>query len=148
MGSRLLIPASGTVGIDTAPIIYSIERHPVYYPLLEPLWIEVEAGNVELLVSELVLAEALVMPYKSGDSVRVLEYEGLLAQPNVRLVPVSSSILRDAAKLRSQRRLKTPDAIHAATALSEGCATFVANDASFRTIPGLPLQLLKDLVRP
>ena len=34
----LSLPASGLVYLDTNPIIYSVEKHPVYWPLLQPLW--------------------------------------------------------------------------------------------------------------
>ena len=55
--------------------------------------------------------------------------------------------LREAARLRATiPGLKTPDVIHAATALLNGCALFVSNDTGFRRIPGLPLVLLDDVL--
>jgi predicted nucleic acid-binding protein len=41
-------------------------------------------------------------------------------------------------------KLKTPDAIHAATALLAGCALFVTNDPAFKRIAGLPVGLLSE----
>ena len=38
--------------------------------------------------------------------------------------------------------LKTPDAIHAATAMIEGCEAFITSDRSFGQITSLPLHLL------
>ena len=32
------LTASGIVYIDTMILIYTVERYPAYYPLLEPLW--------------------------------------------------------------------------------------------------------------
>lgn len=32
----LTLPASGLVYIDTMTLIYSVERYPAYFPLLEP----------------------------------------------------------------------------------------------------------------
>jgi hypothetical protein len=37
MGS-LTVPSSGLVYFDTNPVIYSVEKNPTYWPLLEPLW--------------------------------------------------------------------------------------------------------------
>ena len=37
MGS-LNLPSSGVVYVDTAPVIYSVEQHPDYLALLDPLW--------------------------------------------------------------------------------------------------------------
>ena len=37
----LTLPASGLVYIDTMVLIYTVERFPTYWPLLEPLWLAV-----------------------------------------------------------------------------------------------------------
>jgi len=50
--------------------------------------------------------------------------------------------------LRATTKLKTPDAIHAATALVASCALIVTNDAGFRNLPGLPVAILSDLISP
>jgi len=57
-------------------------------------------------------------------------------------------ILERAAQLRAATNLKTPDAIHAATALEHGCTLFVTNDSTFRRVPGLPVTILADLLIP
>ena len=63
------------------------------------------------------------------------------------LLPISRDILHEAARLRANiSGLKTPDAIHAATALLHGCTLFVSNDVGFRRVPNLPLVLLDDIV--
>jgi predicted nucleic acid-binding protein len=43
--------------------------------------------------------------------------------------------------------LKTPDALHAASALQVGCVQFVTNDIGFRNVPGLPVVILDDLLK-
>ena len=43
--------------------------------------------------------------------------------------------------------LKTPDALHAATALRAGCALFITNDTDFRRVEGLPTVVLDDVVQ-
>jgi predicted nucleic acid-binding protein len=60
-------------------------------------------------------------------------------------VPISRQILEAAAQIRAASGLKTPDAIHAATALIEGCTLFVTNDAAFRSIPGLNVAILSEI---
>ena len=44
MGS-LILPASGLVYADTPVFIYSLEKHPVYEPLPQPLWRAVQSGD-------------------------------------------------------------------------------------------------------
>jgi hypothetical protein len=34
----LSLPASGRVYLDANPIIYTVEKHPDFGPLLQPLW--------------------------------------------------------------------------------------------------------------
>jgi len=53
--------------------------------------------------------------------------------------------LEIAADLRATTRLKTPDAIHAATALDAGCALFVTNDPAFRRVPRLNVAVLSEV---
>ena len=43
MGS-LMLPTSGSVYLDTMAFIYTVERYPDYWPLLEPLWLAAQAG--------------------------------------------------------------------------------------------------------
>jgi predicted nucleic acid-binding protein len=42
--------------------------------------------------------------------------------------------------------LRTPGALHAATALAVGCALFVTNDPGFRRITGLSLAALSEVL--
>jgi predicted nucleic acid-binding protein len=132
------------VYLDANPLIYAIEKHPDYGPLLAPLWPAV----LEAVSSELLLLEALVGPLKRGDSALQKTYEQALLGSDFRLFPITQAILREAARLRATTKLKTPDALHAATALTEGCALFVTNDAGFRAVTGLPLVVLSDLLGP
>jgi predicted nucleic acid-binding protein len=66
----------------------------------------------------------------------------------MRLLPITQHILRDAARLRATTKLRTPDALHAATARQAGCVLFVTNDVGFRGVASLPLVLLDDLLTP
>jgi hypothetical protein len=56
----LNIPASSLVYVDTSPVIYSVEKFPEYVPLLAPLWLKLQAGEIQIVSSELILMETLV----------------------------------------------------------------------------------------
>jgi predicted nucleic acid-binding protein len=144
----LSLPASGLVYLDANPLIYSVERHPVYWPLLQPLWQAAKGKAVEIISSDLALMETLIGPLKSGNAALALAYEQLYQQAQTRLLPITHSVLRDAAQLRATTKLKTPDALHAATAQQAGCALFVTNDSDFRGVANLPLVILDDLLKP
>jgi predicted nucleic acid-binding protein len=79
----------------------------------------------------------------------VSQYERALLGTELRLIPIDQATLREAARLRaSLPGLRTPDAIHAATARAAGCALLVTNDTGFRRVPGVNLTLLDDLIGP
>jgi predicted nucleic acid-binding protein len=143
----IALPASGLVCVDAQIAIYTVDVHPRYAPTCRPLWDAVKAGTVTAVSSELTLMETLVGPLRDGDATRAMLREALWQQVNTRLLPITQDVLREAARLRALRiALKTPDAIHAATALIHGCALFVTNDTGFRPIAGLPLVLLDDVL--
>ena len=146
MGS-LSLPASGVIYIDTAPIIYSVEKHPDYAPSLRPVWAASKSGAIQVITSELALLETLVGPLKHGDSELADVYSELLTATEMRLLPITVEVLRDAARLRADTNMKTPDAIHAATALAARCDLFVTNDGGFRRVASLPVVIISEVVR-
>jgi predicted nucleic acid-binding protein len=144
----LTLPASGVVYVDTQILIYSVEKHPDYWGLPQPLWAASQTRQIQVATSELALLETLVGPLKSGNMALADTYERLLVSTELRLIPVSATILKEAASLRAQFNLRTPDAIHAASALAVGCTAFVGNDAGFRRVLGIQFQYLTDLLPP
>jgi predicted nucleic acid-binding protein len=144
----LTLPASGLVYVDANPIIYSVEKHPDYGPLLQPLWQAAKARTIEVVCSELALMEVLVAPLKNADLGLQQAYEQALLGTELRLLPITQSVLREAARLRATTNLKPPDALHAATAQNASCKLFVTNDVDFRGVPGLTVVILDDLLTP
>lgn len=141
----LKLPSSGIIYIDTSVVIYTLEGKPDYYSLLQPLWLKFQLNEIEIVSSELILMEALVLPLRNANNALIAQYE-LLLSSEMQLIPISQSILRQAANLRANTSLKTPDAIHATTALSANCTQFITNDKGFRNIPGLPTVILSEVL--
>jgi predicted nucleic acid-binding protein len=142
---QLAIPPNATVYIDTAPVIYSVETNLDYWALLQPLWSQSQAHEISIISSELLLLETLTFPLKNNDAALIDIYEDLF-RDDIQLIAISQSILRTAAHLRAVTNLKTPDAIHAATALNIGCTCFLTNDNDLRVVPGLSVVVLKDIL--
>jgi predicted nucleic acid-binding protein len=92
--------------------------------------------------------ETLVGPLKSGNTTLERQYEQALLGTDMRLIPITQAILREAAQLRGTTKLRNPDALHADTAQHEGCVLFVNNDVGFRGLASLPLVILDDLLTP
>jgi predicted nucleic acid-binding protein len=64
----------------------------------------------------------------------------------MQLIPIDRSILRQAANLRATTNPKTPDAIHAATAISVNCDLFITNDKGFRNLSNLSVIILSEIL--
>ena len=91
----LILPPSGLVYVDANPIIYTVEKHPVYEPVLQPLWLAAQAKTVEVVSSDLVLLETLVGPIKKGDTALESAYEKALVGTDMRLLPATQPIFRE-----------------------------------------------------
>ena len=141
------LPSHGAVYLDTSAIIYSVERNEPYFTLLAPAWHQAEAGQLVVVCGELVIAETLVRPIREGNVDLAAAFQAVFAAPEVDLVPTTRRLWEDTARLRAETGLKTPDALHAATALWAGCALFITNDTDFRRVEGLPVVVLDDLLK-
>lgn len=132
------------IALDTAPLIYWIEDHPDYAPILEDLFTTEHAARHTLFTSALTLLEVLVVPYRRADDVLAGRYEAALTAGDIDLVALDVDALRVAAWLRARFRVATPDAMQLACALASGCTTFVTNDRRLPDIPSLQVLQLDD----
>ena len=143
----LTLPANGTVYLDANGFIYSIERIDPYRSILDALWLTVSAGQVKVVTSELTLLEVLVKPLKVGDATTATLFRTVLKHtPDVQMLPITQSVLEAAANLRATLGLKTPDAVHVATALLNNSMLFVTNDSAFRRVADLNVTVLSELI--
>ncbi len=142
----LNLPTGGLVYLDANGLIYSVERVEPYRTLLEPMWQAAQEGDLTLVSSPILIVETLVKPLRDGNREIEEQYRELFGANAVQLLQASYPVFEDAARLRAEARLTTPDAIHAATALRAGCTLFVTNDNDFRRVQGLPFAVLDDLL--
>jgi predicted nucleic acid-binding protein len=134
------------VGLDTAPLIYFIEKHTLCLPLLLPFFEAVERGDIQVVTSTLTLTEVLVHPYRDGDANLAERYfHVLLHARHVKMVALSAGIAAAAARIRAEFQMKTPDAIQLATAKEGGATSFLTNDDGLASIPGLRLISLEQV---
>jgi len=135
----------GPVAIDAAIVIYFIEEHPKFLPLILPLFREADQGKRQLVSSAITLLEVLVVPYRAGDRVLADRYEALLTRSRgVHLIETTLDQLRAAAQLRAATGVRTPDALQLVAALGAGCTAFVTNDRRLPAIPGLKILQLEN----
>ena len=141
----LTFPLTGLVGLDSVTLIYAVEKKPNYRLLIDPLWTAAKRGELTLLLSELAISEALVMPLRNQDAKLIRAYEAVVEAPGFRVEPVTWEVLKEASRLRAEHpSLRTPDAIHLSTAELARCDVFVTNDKALRYFGTLPVIVLDD----
>jgi len=123
------------IGLDTSIFIYQLEANPRYIALADSVFSWVERAGHEAVTSTITMTELLVPSYRDKDEHRVDEFYGLLSTyPNLRWIPPDLETADLAARLRARYRLRTPDALQAATAIQASATGFLTNDPVFGRI--------------
>jgi predicted nucleic acid-binding protein len=133
-----------TVAIDSAPLIYFMERHPVYFELVRPFFEALGRGDFKALTSVVTVTEVLVHPLRHGSFNLVNIYRDFFTQ-YLPVIPVTVEIAELAARLRAENGLRTPDAIEVATAVNQGAGFFLTNDVRLDRLNQLEVLVLSDL---
>jgi predicted nucleic acid-binding protein len=94
------------------------------------------------------MTELLVHPYRKDDVDHVNSIYALASTyPNLSWVPLTLALADDAARLRAKYGLRTPDAIHVATAIAGSATGFIGNDHAFQGVTELEVLLLDTVVQ-
>jgi predicted nucleic acid-binding protein len=124
------------VGLDTTPLIYFIEKNPLYLDLIRSFFKSVEKGECQVVTSTITLLETLVLPLRQGDKYIAEKYRTILLRTKgLKTVSISTEIAEAAASLRATHNIHTADSIQMATAIKEG--------ASLPKLKVLTLEALK-----
>lgn len=134
------------IALDTAPIIYYLEANPEFGPIIRPVLDAVIRGEVQAVVSSLIVTELLVHPLRANNTTLLARYEELLeGTPSLSVLDLTTTIAKTAAMLRAAYNLKTPDAIHVATALEAGVEVFITNDGALKRVLEVKVLTIHDL---
>jgi predicted nucleic acid-binding protein len=120
--------AGKTVALDSAPLIYYVEKHPIYFRQVLPFFDALKHKEFEAITSVITITEVLVHPFHFKRLELVEIYREILLN-YLRLCPVSTKIAEIAASLRAGYHFKTPDALQVATALDQKADFFLTNDS-------------------
>ncbi|NML17693.1 type II toxin-antitoxin system VapC family toxin [Azohydromonas caseinilytica] len=120
------------VYVDTCLLIYWVEGQGALAQAATA-WLVAHQDAV-LCVSPLVRLEVLVKPLRGDQHALVQAYDELLAQQV--WLPIGDEVFAQALDLRVRHGLKTPDALHLATALHHGCSELWTNDDRLKAAAG------------
>lgn len=138
-----------SIFIDTAPIIYYIEAHPQFGPLLVKIVNSFQSGRVLAFSSVITLTEVLVKPFEHKDERLVRKFsEFLKFGKNFVLVEISAEIAERAGKLKGKYpNIKTIDALQISAAIDVDADVFITNDKKLKQINELKILVLMDYLQ-
>lgn len=133
--------------LDTAPVIYFIERHPTFFPLVRSIFESLSDRDFRAISSPITLAECSIVPYRQG----LLELQQVFADALVRNESVifritDELVAIEAVKMRVKYGLKLPDAIQIATAIVSNCDAFLTNDIALSKLTEIRSIVVSELI--
>jgi len=135
------------IAVDTSVFIYQIEANARYLAFTDHIFSWLERPGCQGVTSTITMTELLVQPYRDFDEQRVDEFYGLLSTfPNLHWVAPNLEIADLAARLRALHRLRTPDALQAATAAHARATGLITNDAVFERLEAFETLVLDQLL--
>ncbi|MGE0543340.1 MAG: type II toxin-antitoxin system VapC family toxin [Dehalococcoidia bacterium] len=132
--------------LDTAPLIYLVERNPRYFDVVLSIFDRIDDGQVAGVTSPVTLAECLVVPYRiQSPNLRQLYIDQIVAGSNTTFVTIDDTVAKRAADLRARHNLRLADALQVSIALLAGCDALLTNDTTFRRVADLRILLIDDV---
>ena len=132
--------------LDTAPLIYYIEEHSYFAPLLNELFLLKGKEECQFISSVITLTEVLVLPLREKKLDLAQKYETIMtSSKSIELVDISVKTAKITAQLRAKYALKTPDAIQLAVAIHHSADYFLTNDKRLKTVCEIKIITLEDL---
>lgn len=135
------------IGIDTALLIYLFEDSVDFADASAKIMKKVEDGKYSAIFSCIGMIELMTGPKKLGRIDLAHEYKVRLMEfPNLRIIGINENIVDIASTLRAKYGIRTPDAIHIATAIDGGANSFITNDKLLQKIKEIKVVLLSDVL--
>ena len=126
--------------LDTAPVIYLVERVPHYADVVDRL---VSADGIMQITSDLTRLECRVKPMREYKVALLQDYDDFFNEVVEEIVSLSHVIMDHATDIRAHYGFKTPDAIHLAAAVVAGCEVFLTNDHRLDRFSDLTVEIVQ-----
>lgn len=144
MGELTELIQAKLIAFDSAPLIYYIEEHPAYLPIVDELFTAFDNNIAQGMTSVLTLQEVLVKPLRDNKANLATEYIAILTTSrNISLRSIDQTTCEQAARLRAKYDwLRTPDALQIATAIHNRAQLIVTNDDRWRRLTEIEVAVL------
>jgi predicted nucleic acid-binding protein len=127
---------------DANVVIRLIEGDAAARAPLEARLLPLRGTGRFLLTSRLTRLECRVKPLRAGDAALLALYDAFFAGPEVGLSEITDAVIEKATELRAALNIKTPDAIHLATAVLSGAAAFLTGDRRLARCTEVAVEVL------
>lgn len=132
--------------LDTAPVIYQVEKNAIYFDRVAAIFQAIDAGQISAMTSPVTLAECLVHPLRQWLApVRQAFIDAIVNGANTTFIEIGQSIGELAAQFRADYNLRLPDSLQLAAAIINGCDAFLTNDTQLKRVPGIRVLVLDEL---
>jgi len=126
------VPPNAEILLDTSVVLAYLNAGAAVSPAATVVIDDfVRTGRNRATISVVSVVQTLVRPIDAGPAALGIVDAFLLHFPNLTVSSIDYAIAREAARLRAQASLKTPDALIIATALGAGIPIVIANDAKW-----------------
>jgi len=105
-----------------------------------------DARQMQGFTSAITLTEVLMLPVRlERHDLETAYRDILLHNTSVTLVDVNAKIAQEAARLRAKYNLRTPDALHVATAIDSNCDSVLTDDKGLKHVAEVTVLVIDDL---
>lgn len=133
------------VFLDTAPLIYFIEKNSRYLDVVKPVIELIVSQQAKGMTSTITLLEVLVLPLREGNKKLAEKYKTILLSSNdLETSEISNTISERAAIIRAKYGFKTPDSLQLATAIVRKADYFLTNDIALKQANEIKVIVLEE----
>ncbi|MGE5783422.1 MAG: type II toxin-antitoxin system VapC family toxin [Myxococcales bacterium] len=127
--------------LDACCFIYLVEGAPRWRRPLQQR-IQSLPDDARVLTSQLTRLECRSKPLRDNDQTVLALYDSLFSAGRVKLIDIGAPIIDRATLLRAAYNLKTPDALHVASAIMSGASVFLTGDSAIARCADIKVEII------
>ena len=134
---------SSRIFFDTAPIIYFLDKSPLYFDKMKQFLFKTANENSQFYTSVITDMEYVVEPYKGNNQKKIDNYYSFQSFLDIKKIDINTEIASYAGMLRGKYEfLKGLDSLQIAAAHFYDCDYFVTNDKQLLQVNEIKNPLL------
>ncbi len=133
--------------IDTAPLIYFIEKHSKYFSIVENIFRKADRNEITLIFTPVTLAECLVLPIKKNlEDLKKKYMECMTIGKGSFFVLMDQSTSIKTGEIRAKYNFTLGDAMQIACAIETRCDCMISNDLELKRTTEIEVLVLDEFL--